>query len=89
MKKKSIKSNADQAKQLKDTWRTIEDAIIAENSFLLPSGEIDISVTLPWTREEILGQLKRNGKILSWEQQREFYKGNMRQYRITVDSDKI
>ena len=89
MKKKSIKSNADQAKQLKDTLRTIEDAIIAEHSFLLPSGEIDITVTLPWTREGILGQLKRNGKILSWEQQREFYEGNMRQYRITVNSDKI
>lgn len=89
MKKKSIKSNADQAKQFRDTWRTIEDAIIAEHSFFLPSGEINVTVTLPWTRESVLGLLKRSGKIISWEQQKEFYEGNMRQYRVTVDGDKI
>lgn len=84
MKKKSIKSNTDQARQLRDTWITIEDAITAEHSFLLPSGEIDVTVTLPWTREGFLGILK-----LSWEQQKEFCEGNMRQYRVTIDGDKI
>ena len=89
MKKSNVKSTADQIKQFRDTWRTIEDALIAEHSFLLPSGIISTTVTLPWTRENLLGQLKREGRIVSWEQLRDFSEGNMRQYKITIDGSRI
>ena len=72
-----------------DTLRAIEDSLFATYGCLLPVGEVSVTIVLPWTKESILGELKRNGKILSWEQDKTYEDGNNRQYRITIDADGI
>ncbi|SDP38739.1 hypothetical protein [Selenomonas ruminantium] len=73
----------------RDIWRTIEDTIFEQHGCLLPAGDITVDVILHWNKEEVLGSLKRRGKIASWVQDREFEDGNMRRYKIIVDSEKI
>ncbi|MBR6268365.1 MAG: hypothetical protein IKR28_08560 [Selenomonadaceae bacterium] len=74
---------------IKDTLKLIEDSLFATYGCLLPVGEVSVTIVLPWTKESILGELKRNGKILSWEQDKTYEDGNNRQYRITLDADRI
>ncbi len=73
----------------KDTLRAIEDALFATYGCLLPVGEASVTIILPWTKETVLGELKRRGKILSWEQDKTYEDGNNRRYRITIDADGI
>ncbi len=89
MKKKNIKAKADLEKQYKLTWRAIEDTIIAEYGLLIPSGNLQIFIDLPWTREGILGLMKRNSKIIAWEQDKSYENGNLRRYVITVEGESI
>lgn len=72
-----------------DTLKAIEDAVFATYGCLLPIGEVSVSIVLPWTKEPVLGELKRCGKILSWEQDKTYEDGNNRRYRITIDADRI
>ena len=87
--KKIVKKNGAQTKYYKDAWKAIEDAVIANYGILIPSGEITVTITLPWTNEGALGLLKRNGKITSWEQDKEYEEGNFRRYRIFMDGEKM
>ena len=89
MKKKNIKAKADLEKQYKLTWSAIEDAIIAEYGLLIPSGNLQIMIDLPWTREEILGLMKRRGRIIAWEQDKSYENGNLRRYVITVEGESV
>ena len=89
MKKKNIKAKADLEKQYKLTWRRFEDAIIAEYSLLIPSGNLQIIIDLPWTREGILGLMKRSGRIIAREQDKSYENGNLRRYVITVEGESV
>ena len=73
----------------KDTLRAIEDTLFETYGCLLPVGEVSVSLILPWTKESVLGELKRRGKILSWEQDKTYEDGNKRRYHITLDADRI
>lgn len=90
MKRKTIsKAVREQNKRTEGVWKTIMDAVTATHGCLLPQGEITVQVVLSWAREEFLGVLKRNGKILSWKQDREFEEGNNRRYLVTLNTAKI
>ena len=89
MKKKNIKAKAVLEKQYELTWRRFEDAIIAEYGLLIPSGNLQIIIDLPWTREGILGLMKRSGRIIAWEQDKSYENGNLRRYVITVEGESV
>ena len=76
-------------KHCRDIWRIIEDMIFEQHGCLLPVGDITVDLILHWNKEEVIGTLKRRGKITSWGQDREFEDGNMRRYTIVVDSENI
>ena len=84
--KKGLRSE-ERNKQCRDTWKIIEEALFEEYGCLLPPGEATVSVILPWTKEKCLGELKRQGKIISWGLDKEFKEGNKRRYEIRVDAD--
>jgi hypothetical protein len=46
-------------------------------------------VILSWAKEEMLGVLKRSGKIISWAQDKDYEDGNNRRYIVTLDTAKI
>ena len=52
---------------INDTLKLIEDSLFATYGCLLTIGEVSITIILPWTKESVLGELKRCGKILAWE----------------------
>ena len=78
-----------QSKSSHDTLRAIEDDLLATYGCLLPSGEVTVTLVLPWTKESVLGELKRQGKILAWKLDKDYEDGNNRRYLITLDADKI
>ena len=63
--------------------------MLATYGCLLPSGEVTVILVLPWTKEGVLGELKRQGKILAWKLDKDYEDGNNRRYLITLDADKI
>lgn len=89
MKKIKHKGSIELEKHCRDTWRTIEDTIFNQYGCLLPAGDLTVEVILHWNKEEVLGTLKRRGKITGWVQDREYEDGNMRKYTVTVDSEKL
>ena len=90
MKKKTIsKAVREQNKRTEGVWKTIMDAVTATHGCLLPQGEITVQVVLSWAKEEMLGVLKRSGKIISWAQDKEYEDGNNRRYIVTLDTAKI
>jgi hypothetical protein len=70
-------------------WREVQEAVTASHGCLVPQGEVTVSVILPWTREELLGVLKRSGRILSWAWERGYEDGNKRRYAVRLDTAQI
>ena len=90
MKRKAIsKAVREQNRRTADTWGAVQDAVTAMYGCLLPQGEITVQVVLSWAKEEMLGVLKRSGKIISWAQDKGYEEGNMRRYIVTLDTAKI
>jgi hypothetical protein len=90
MKRKAIsKAVREQNRRTADTWSAVQDAVTAMYGCLLPQGEITVSVVLSWAKEEMLGVLKRSGKIISWAQDKTYEDGNNRRYIVTLDTAKI
>lgn len=67
----------------------IEDALYEVHGCLLPPGEASVQLTLPWTKEKYLGELKRKGKIVSWVLDKGYAEGNLRRYMVNLDMEKI
>ena len=57
--------------------------------YLLPFGEVTVPLVLPWTKEGVLVELKRQGKILAWKLDKDYEDGNNRQYLVTLDADRM
>ena len=55
--------------------QAIEDNLLATYGCLLPSGEVTVPLVLPWTKEGVLGELKRQGKILAWKMDKDYEDG--------------
>ena len=89
MKAKIQTTIKEQNRSYLDTLRAIEDNLLATYGCLLPSGEVMVTLILPWTKEGVLGELKRQGKILTWKLDKNFEEGNNRRYLITLDADRI
>ena len=90
MKRKAIsKAVREQNKRVADTWGAVTEAVTAVYGCLVPQGEITVQVVLSWAKEEMLGVLKRSGKIISWAQDKTYEEGNMRRYIVTLDTAKI
>jgi hypothetical protein len=90
MKRKAIsKAVREQNRRTADTWGAVQDAVTAMYGCLLPQGEVTVKVVLSWTKEEFLGVLKRSGKILSWQQDKNYEDGNKRGYIVTLNTAKI
>ena len=90
MKRKALsKAIKEQNKRVADTWAAVQDAVTAVYGCLVPQGEITVNVVLSWAKEEMLGVLKREGKIIRWAQNKDYEDGNNRQYAVTFDTAKI
>lgn len=90
MKRKAIsKAVREQNKRVSATWATVIEAVTAAHGCLVPQGEITVQVVLSWAKEEMLGVLKRSGKIISWAQDKDYEDGNNRRYIVTLDTAKI
>jgi hypothetical protein len=90
MKRKAIsKAVREQNKRVSATWNAVVEAVTKVHGCLVPQGEITVSVVLSWAKEEMLGVLKRSGKIISWAQDKEYEDGNNRRYIVTLDTAKI
>jgi len=90
MKRKALsKAIKEQNKRVSATWATVTEAVTAVYGCLVPQGEITVQVVLSWAKEEMLGVLKRSGKIISWAQDKTYEDGNNRRYIVTLDTAKI
>ncbi len=89
MKTKIQSTINEQGKSYQDTLRAIEDELLATYGCLLPTGAITVTLVLPWTKEGILGELKRQRKIMAWKLDKDYEDGNNRRYLITLDADRI
>ena len=87
-RKPKTKEEADNLR-MAGVWRVIQDSATAEHGCLLPQGEVTLPIVLSWTREEVLGMLKRSGKILSWAWERGYEDGNNRRYSVRVNTAKL
>ena len=70
-------------------WGALQEVDASVYGCLLPQGEVTLKVILPWTREEVLGELKRSKKIISWAWDKSYEDGNNRRYIVTLDTAKI
>ena len=89
MKRKPKTKEEAEAQRMAGVWRVIQDALNAEHGCLLPQGEVTVAVIISWTREEVLGMLKRSGKILSWAWEKGWENGNERRYSVRVNTAKL
>ena len=89
MKTKIQTNIKEQVRSYLDTLQAIENTMLATYCCLLPSGEVTVTLILPWTKEGVLGELKRQGKILAWKLDKDYEEGNNRRYLITLDADRI
>ena len=90
MKRKALsKAIKEQNKRVSATWATVVEAVTKAHGCLVPQGEITVQVVLSWAKEEMLGVLKRSGKIISWAQDKTYEDGNNRRYIVTLDTAKI
>ena len=69
--------------------RTIENEMLGIYGCLLPPGEVTVALVLSWTKEGVLGKLKRQGEIIAWKLDKDYEDGNNRRYLITLDADRI
>jgi hypothetical protein len=70
-------------------WREVQRAVTALHGCLVPQGEVTVQVVLSWTREELLGVLKRSGRIISWKWDKGWENGNERRYAVKLDTAQI
>ena len=56
---------------------------------LLLPGEITVPIVIPWTKESVPGNLKRQGKIVTWELDKTYEEGNDRRFLPWMQRDKI
>jgi hypothetical protein len=90
MKRKALsKAIKEQNKRTAETWKAVTEAVTAVHGCLVPQGEVTVQVILSWAKEEMLGVLKRSGKILAWKQDKDYEDGNNRRYIVTLDTAKI
>lgn len=90
MKRKAVtKAVKEQNKRMAAVWDSLHDSAMGAFGCLLPQGEVTLKVVLPWTREEVLGELKRSRKIISWAWDKSYEDGNNRRYIVTLDTAKI
>lgn len=90
MKRKALsKAIKEQNKRTADTWKAVTEAVTTVHGCLVPQGEVTVQVVLSWAKEEMLGVLKRSGKIISWAQDKTYEDGNNRRYIVTLDAAKI
>jgi hypothetical protein len=90
MKRKAIsKAVREQNKRVSATWGAVIEAVTAAYGCLVPQGEVTVQVVLSWAKEEMLGVLKRSGKIIRWAQDKDYEDGNNRRYIVTLDTAKI
>jgi hypothetical protein len=90
MKRKTLsKAVKEQNKRTADTWKAVTEAVTTVHGCLVPQGEVTVQVVLSWAKEEMLGVLKRSGKIISWAQDKDYEDGNNRRYIVTLDTAKI
>ena len=90
MKRKAIsKAVREQNKRQAGVWSAVQDAATALHGCLVPQGEITVAVVLPWTREEVLGELKRKGKILAWAWDKAYEDGNNRRYNVRLNTARL
>jgi hypothetical protein len=90
MRRKAIsKAVREQNRRTADTWGAVQDAVTAMYGCLLPQGEVTVKVVLSWPKAEFLGVLKRSGKLLSWQQDKNYEDGNKRGYIVTLNTAKI
>lgn len=90
MKRKTIsKAVREQNKRIAAVWDALHDSAMGTYGCLLPQGEITVNIILPWTREEILGDLKRSGKIIGWAWDKSYEDGNNRQYNVRLNTNKL
>ena len=90
MKRKAVtKAVKEQNKRMAAVWDSLHDSAMGAFGCLLPQGEVTLKVILPWTREEVLGELKRSKKIISWAWDKSYEDGNNRRYIVTLDTAKI
>lgn len=90
MKRKAVtKAVKEQNKRIAAVWDALHDSAMGAYGCLLPQGEITLNVILPWTREEILGDLKRSGKIITWAWDKSYEDGNNRQYNVRLNTNKL
>ena len=90
MKRKAIsKAVREQNKRMAGVWGALQDVATSVYGCLLPQGEVTLQVILPWTREEVLGELKRSKKIISWAWDKTYEDGNNRQYVVRLDTAKL
>ena len=63
MKRKAIsKAVREQNKRVSGVWGALQDSATALYGCLLPQGEVTLKVILPWTREEVLGELLKSSE---------------------------
>ena len=88
--RRMVKSKEEaEAVRISAVWRVIQDSATATHGCLLPQGEVVVPVVISWTREEVLGMLKRSGKILSWAWEKGWENGNERRYSVRVNTAKL
>ena len=67
--------------------KEIRKAAIEQYGCLIPDGNVNVSLELPWTREPFLGSLRRQGMIQQWKQtDKEIAQTNLRHYEVVIDS---
>ena len=67
--------------------KEIRKAAIEQYGCLIPDGNVNVSLELPWTREPFLGSLRRQGTIQQWKQtDKEIAETNLRHYEVVIDS---
>lgn len=89
MKRKTANKEQPIEVRAEKTWHDVLKAVTEAHGCLLPQGEVTVAVVLSWTREELLGVLKRSGRILSWRIEKGWEDGNNRRYMITLDTAQI
>lgn len=70
-------------------WREVQKAVTTLYGCLVPQGEVTVQVVMSWTKEELLGVLKRSGRILSWNIEKGWEDGNNRKYVVILDTSQM
>lgn len=72
----------------KTALKAIREAAASQYGGMIPQGDVDVQgIPLSWTQEMVLGNMRRNGILSHWKQEKDGYEnGNVRHYAVTIDS---